>query len=337
MKSRIALFLVSTLLWNGQLQAADVKIATMRLGTSWYVFGATLYQLLKTEVPTGTRVEVIAKGGGIGNPITVNSGKAAIGLSNVLTSQWAYEGHPEIYRGKKQSKLRAIAGGLNPVWLHAVVREDYIKKTGNDSLDKILRGNNPVRIVMKPRGSTVPVVADLLFDALGTSRQKIQSNRGRIIQVDPKQIPSIIRDRRADLYLDAVPLNHPTLTEITLTGKVRFLDIPEAAVKRLARQGLNPSEIPKSYPNQARPIQSVDLGTMIIANADLPEDLAYLITKTVCENADAMAKAHKAWAAFDPSDAWKPENTRIPLHPGAQRYYKEKGWLEGNDATKRFQ
>ncbi|MBT5708892.1 MAG: TAXI family TRAP transporter solute-binding subunit [Verrucomicrobia bacterium] len=324
----VSLFSVALAVSSHPAQAADLKIATMRLGTSWYVFGATLYQLLKPEVPKGTRVEVIAKGGGVGNPITVSSGKAAIGLSNVVTSKWAYDGHPDIYKGKRQNKIRALAGGLNPVWFSALVREDYIKKTGNDTLEKIFKSKKPVRIVMKPRGSTVPVIADLIFDSLDTNRKAIQAKGGRILQVDPKQIPSIIRDGRADLYLDAVPLGHPTLTEVSLTGKVRFLPLPNRTIDFLALRGLTPSVIPKTYKGQSAPTPSVDLGTLIIANATMSEDLAYIVTKTICENADAMAKAHKAWNSFNPSTAWKPENTGIPLHKGAIRYYREKGWLE---------
>ena len=61
----------------------------MRLGSSWYVFGATLYKLMRDEFPEESRIEVMAKGGGIGNPIMVDTGLADIGLSNVCTAVWA--------------------------------------------------------------------------------------------------------------------------------------------------------------------------------------------------------------------------------------------------------
>jgi TRAP-type uncharacterized transport system substrate-binding protein len=67
------------------------------------------------------------------------------------------------------------------------------------------------------------------------------------------------------------------------------------------------------------------MGTVLIANEILSDDLAHLITKTVCENRDKMAAAHKAWADFDPAVAGLEENTAMPLHPGAARYYQEKG------------
>jgi TRAP-type uncharacterized transport system substrate-binding protein len=38
---------------------------------------------------------------------------------------------------------------------------------------------------------------------------------------------------------------------------------------------------------------------------------------------------HQAWKEFEPEEAWKPENNAIPLHPGAAKYYRERGWLKG--------
>jgi uncharacterized protein len=67
----------------------------------------------------------------------------------------------------------------------------------------------------------------------------------------------------------------------------------------------------------------------IIAHKSLPDDVAYLVTKTVVENKDELLKAHQAFGDFVPEDAWKPENNGIPLHPGAERYYRERGWLKG--------
>lgn len=307
--------------------AQTIKIGAMRLGSSWYVFGATLAKLLKDNLPAGTEVEVIAKGGGVGNPISVDQGKATIALANVATAVWARQGHPVVYKGKKYGNIRALVGGLNSVWVTAMVKEDYIAKTGSDSLEKILLGDKPVRIVMKPAGSSVPVVADMIMAAMGVSRADITKKGGKIIQVSAKQIPALMRDNRADLYFETAVRGHPAVTETSLTANVRFLDLPDSVLAKLAKEGLNPTPLPQWFKGQSGPTKAVDLGTLIIANKSMSDDLAYLITKTIVENKDAMARAHKAWGSFKPELAGKPEKTGIPLHPGAARYYKEKGWL----------
>ena len=159
------------------LKAETIKIQAMRLGSSWYIFGATLSSLLQDNLPKGTTVEVVPKGGGVGNPISVSKEPSKIGLANVATVVWAWNGHPVVYKGKQYQNIRALVGGLNSVWITAMVREAYIKKTGNDTLEKILLSGKPVRVVMKPAGSSVPVVADMVLKAMGTSREKIISIR----------------------------------------------------------------------------------------------------------------------------------------------------------------
>jgi TRAP-type uncharacterized transport system substrate-binding protein len=163
------------------LKAETIKIQAMRLGSSWYIFGATLSSLLQENLPEGTTVEVVPKGGGVGNPISVSKDASKIGLANVATVVWAWNGHAVVYKGKQYQNIRALVGGLNSVWITAMVREAYIKETGNDTLEKILLSGKPVRVVMKPAGSSVPVVADMVLKAMGTSREKIVSNGGKII------------------------------------------------------------------------------------------------------------------------------------------------------------
>ncbi len=324
----IVTLLITITLFSSQAYAMNLKIQAMRLGSSWYVFGATLTKLLNDVLPAGTKAEVVPKGGGVGNPISVNNDAEKIGLSNVATVVWAYQGNSDVYKDKTYTDVRALVGNLNSVWVTAIARNEYIKKTGSDTLEKVLLSGKPVRIVMKPAGSSVPVVADMILEAMGTSRDKIEANGGKIIQVGAGQIPSLMRDGRADLYFETAIKGHPALTETTLTSDVRFLDLPDGVLKKLSKQGLNPRSFPKWFKGQSGPTMAVDLGTVLIANKNISDEIAYLITKTLCENKEAMVAAHKAWAAFAPEEAWKPENVGIPLHPGAARYYKEKGWMK---------
>ena len=190
-----------------------ITIGAMPPGTSWYVFAATLAQLLQRSLPDATRVEVVARGGGIGNPILVDRGEETIAIAQAATAAWAYAGNPVAYE-REHRNLRALVGGLNRVWMAAMLTEEYIGRTGNDTLKKALVAGEPLRIVMKPRGSTVPVVADMLFESLGTSRSEFVERGGKITQVSANQVASIFRDGRADLYLETAIRGHPTVTEV---------------------------------------------------------------------------------------------------------------------------
>ncbi len=301
-----------------------IRIGAMPVGSGWYVAASTLEKTLRPVI--GSRpIEVIPRGGGVANPVVVDTGKAEIALSNVQTSQLAAKGDA-LYGGKKAENIRALVGGLNPVFLGVLVRNDFVQKTGLDTFDKIMTSGKPVRILMKPQGSNVPPAVDAVLAAYGLDRAKIKANGGDVIQVDVAQTPAIMRDGRADVLIDTVLRGHPMITELALTADVRFMDLSPKALDALAKVGVKPSEIPVWFKGQTAPTKSGDFGTVLIANKSLPDDLAYNITKTVIEQMPEMAKSYPAWSSFKPDQAGKAENTGIPLHPGAARYYKERGF-----------
>jgi TRAP transporter TAXI family solute receptor len=311
------------------LAAEPLRLGAMPLNTWWYVGGGAIANLVQSKLPAGMTIEVLARGGGIANPVVTNENKTQIAFSNVATAAWARMGEEEIYKGKKHEDIRALVGGINSVYIVAMLREDYIKKTGNDTLEKALADKN-LRVIMKPAGSSVPPVARMIAQTLGASIDTIRKD-GRLIQVDAAQTTSMLRDGRADLYFESAAKGHPAVTELTLTVDMRFVDIPDKTLAVLAKNGLKPSPMPAFFKGQNGPVKAVDLGTMIIAHKSLPDDVAHLVTKTIVENKADLVKAHQAFGEFVPENAWKPENNAIPLHPGAAKYYRERGWLK--DAT----
>lgn len=304
-----------------------LSIGAMPPGTSWYVFAATLARLLESQLPADINIEIMARGGGTGNPTLVQRNLVTMAISQLATAVWARDGHPEAFHSKRHPGLRALVGGLNSVWATAMVTRSYLSATGADTLEKALLSPKAPRIVMKPPGSTVPIVADMILESLGTGRADIKARGGDIIQVSANQIPDLLRDGRADLYFETALKGHPTVTEIATTVGVHFLDLPDSVISDLARHGLKPSLLPVWFKGQTQPTKAVDCGTILIAHQDLPEERAYLITRTVCENRGAMVQAHRAWADFDPARGGSLEATGIPLHDGAARYFREKAWI----------
>jgi TRAP transporter TAXI family solute receptor len=207
-----------------------------------------------------------------------------------------------------------------------MARNEFIKRTGLDTVDKIFTSGKPVRILMKPQGSNIPPAVDAILAAYGLDRDKIKANGGEIIQVDTSQTPAIMRDGRADILIDTILRGHPMITEVALTADVTFLDMSPKALDALAGVGVKPSQFPEWFKGQTGPVKSGDFGTVLIAHKDLPDDVAYQITKTVIEKMPEMAKDYPAWSNFKAEEAGKRENTGIALHPGAARYFKERGF-----------
>jgi TRAP transporter TAXI family solute receptor len=316
---------LAALVMTGTAAASDtLRIGAMPVGSGWYVAASTLEKNLKPVLGNRT-IEIIPRGGGVANPIVVDTGKAEIALSNVQTSLLAAKGD-ELYKGNKAENIRALVGGLNPVFIGVMARNEFIKRTGLDTVDKIFTSGKPVRILMKPQGSNIPPAVDAILAAYGLDRDKIKANGGEIIQVDTSQTPAIMRDGRADILIDTILRGHPMITEVALTADVTFLDMSPKALDALAGVGVKPSQFPEWFKGQTGPVKSGDFGTVLIAHKDLPDDVAYQITKTVIEKMPEMAKDYPAWSNFKAEEAGKRENTGIALHPGAARYFKERGF-----------
>lgn len=305
--------------------AQEIRIGAMREGSSWYVFAATLEQMIEPIFGDNT-VEVIARGGGVANPMVVQSGKAEIALSNVATAVWAKTGAP-IYEGKSAPDIRALVGGLNNVYVGIMARKEFIDAAGTSDFAAIVKSGKPFRLLMKPTGSSAVPAAQMLLEAYGSSFEKLKAAGGDIIQVAEAQIADSLRNGNADIYVDTMIKGHPTITEVNLTADMVFLDVPKEAMDLLAKNGLTPGKYGPWFDDQKEANTGANLGTVLIANASLDEDKAYQITKALVENAETLGNAHAAWKFFKPENAWKAENVGIELHPGAIRYYKERGWM----------
>src|SRR5690606_7372501 len=88
-----------------------------------------------------------------------------------------------------------------------------------------------------------------------------------------------------------------------------------------------PGEIPAgSYSGMVKePVRTVAVNTTLAVHKDVPEEIVYRITKIIAENADRVRATHDSAQVFDPATAW--QHVGAPLHPGAERYYREAGYL----------
>ncbi|MBL4813296.1 MAG: TAXI family TRAP transporter solute-binding subunit [Rhodobacteraceae bacterium] len=309
------------------ISAQDIRIGAMREGSAWYIFAATLEQIIEPILGANS-VEVIARGGGVANPLVVQAGNAEIALSNVASAVWAYEG-ADVYDGRSAPDIRALVGGLNSVYVGVIARQDFLDSRGTTDLEQLLTSTDPIRVLMKPVGSSAVPVAAMIFESVGTSADEIRANGGDIIQVGAGQIADQMRNNNADIYIDTMLRGHPTITEVALTVPVQFLDLPDGMEAVAADNGLTIGSYGPWFEGQGDAgTIGANLGTVLIASTALDDETAYLITKALIENAEALKNSHGAWSRFDPSQAWTVINTGIPLHAGAERYYREIGLIE---------
>lgn len=300
----------------------NLAIATLDAGSAWYVYGATIAELLRKALPPGSNVDVKPFAGGVGNAKLVARNETPIGLSFTITNRWAFEGK-EAYDTPLEN-LRGLVGGLDTYYLVAVVA----RRLNIASLRDVKERRLPVRVYSQPVGSLGEFGGRQLLRAYGITYADIRSWGGSTTHVGYNVIVDAFKDGRADVLLAVITPKHPSVSEIATFTDVAFLGLEPEVVKTLAPLGYTPTTMPANlFKGQAQPVSTVGFPTVVITNKDLPEPVAYTVTKTIVENKDALVRGHAGLAAFDPPTAWQPEKVGIPLHPGAERLYREKGWM----------
>jgi TRAP transporter TAXI family solute receptor len=314
---------VSTVVAQAPSSPVNLSFATLDTGSAWYVYGATMAELLRKTLPAGSNIDVKPRSGGVGNPRLVARNETPLGLAFTVTNRWAIEGK-EAYTEKLEN-LRALVGGLDTYYLVAMAT----KKLGISSVREIKDKKLPVRVYTQPVGSLGEFAGRQLLRATGIGYNEIKGWGGTTTHVGYNVIIDAFKDGRADILFAVITPKHPSVSEIVSSVDVEFLGLDADTAAALQPLGYTAATMPAdTFKNQTKPVSTVGFPTVVITNKDLPEPIAYTVTKTVVENKDALVRAHGGLAAFDPPTAWQPAKVGIPLHPGAERLYREKGWMK---------
>jgi TRAP transporter TAXI family solute receptor len=301
----------------------NLAFATLDTGSAWYVYGATIAELLRKTLPPGSNIDVKPRAGGVGNPRLVAKNETPLGLSFTVTNRWGYEGK-EAY-SEKLENIRALVGGFDTYYLVAMAT----KKLGITSVREIREKKLPVRVYTQPVGSLGEFAGRQLLRATGLGYNEIKAFGGSTQHVGYNVIIDAFKDGRADILFAVVTPKHPSVSEIVSSVDVEFLGLDPEIAKAMLPLGYTAASMPpETFKGQTKAVSTVGFPTVLITNKELPEPVAYTVTKTVLENKDALVRGHGGLAEFNPRTAWQPEKVGIPLHPGAERAYREKGWMK---------
>ena len=303
--------------------ALRLKIATLDAGSSWYGYGATFAELIRRQLPSGSRIDVLPYAGSIGNPTLIARGEADLGLCMGVTAGWAY--HGKFAFDEEHKGLRALAGGLDRYYYAVIARRDL----NLGSLREIRDRKAAVRVVTQTAGTLNSVQCFQLLGAYGISAEDIRRFGGDILQTSTDVIAAAMRDGRADLWFQPVTAGHPSVMEVAASIKVKFLRLEPEVIRRLVETYGYTADVlpPGSFPGQEQEIPLIGCSTCLFASERLPEPVAYAAARAVCEGEKQLKAAYKGMAAFEPAKAWDPKISGLPLHPGAERYYREKGYI----------
>jgi uncharacterized protein len=301
----------------------NLAFATLDTGSAWDVYGATMAELLRKALPAGSNIDVKPRSGGVGNPRLVAKNETPLGFAFTISNRWAYEGK-EAY-DQTLDNLRGLVGGLDRYYLVAVTA----KKLGLNSVKDVKDKRIPIKMVTQPVGSLGEFAGRQLLRAYGVTYSDIKSWGGSTQHVGYNIIIDAFKDGRADVLFAVVTPKHPSVSEIVSSVDVKFVGLEPDMIAALAPLGYTAATMSaETFKSQNEPVKTVGFPTVLITNQELPEPIAYTVTRTIVDNKDALVRGHAGLAEFDPQRVWEPAKVGVPLHPGAERAYREKGWMK---------
>ena len=288
-------------------QPKTMTLGTASVGGTYFVYGGVVAKILTDK--TGIQVSTQQTQGPNQNVILVEDGKIELGMTTMGIALQAWTGTGDWTKGKKYDAIRA----LFPMYdtpLQCVA----LKKSGITSF-KQLDGKT---VGVGPKAGTPGTYFPLIFDALGM-KATIRNGQGA-------DMGSQLGDGILEAFCFGAGLPIPIFSQLDAEKEVVFFTWTDAEREAIRKKmpEFSDSVIPKgTYKSMAADQKTVGLYNFAIANKSMSDDVAYLVTKTILENNAAMVQGHAAAAETIAANA--KANTFLPFHPGAVRYYKEKG------------
>ncbi len=302
--------------------AADgsrLTFASGPVGGDWYSLGGSIGEIIKQSIP-GTQVTVTT-GGGISNGPLVEKGKHDLGLSQAMLYH-AQLNQLEPYATLPPAKNLSAIGYVGYVYqAHFLVRENSPLK----SIEQMIKEKHPVRMVLTTRAATPELAVRRMLAEYGVTYEDIESWGGKISFVGFAEAESLISDGHCDVYVGPVL---GAIVQMVTTNKMRLLPWDEAVIERVCEKYAYSKEVLPAgkYNFVEKDTPCIAESNIVVVRSNMPEELVYNITKAICEHADTIRASGAAYTHFDPRQLVV--NVGGPLHPGAEKYYREQGWIK---------
>ncbi len=298
-------------------------------GTSGYSFIAVLSRFLQEAMPAA-KITVVPRGGTMSNPTSLDQGKGTLAYASSTTAEWAWKGMPGVYDAYGTHKnIRAVSvGQMNNIYGFVAVRKEFVDKTGADSLEKLLTLKDKPRVGIRPPGViAVPAFIEF-FKLMGVSMEDFRKE-GKLVQTQIPQMSEMLRDNRMDVCLEFVPLQHPGFTELALTNNLVFMPLPDKVLKAGAALGMTPTTMPAgSYKGMDQPYKTFSTSAAFLAHKDAPDNVVYQLAKSMVERRKELIAECPSVSDWEPEKDHSRAGLSLPLHPGAEKYYREIGWIK---------
>ncbi len=286
----------------------------------YYPLGQALEAIYAGALPQ-SRVQHQSTAASVENLNLIQAGRAEVAftLGDALSDAW--RGNAEIGFPQKLDRLRTI-GGLYSNYIQIVASKESGIKTLAD-----LKGKRVS--VGAPRSGT-EVNARAIFTAAGlgyAGPQNLGSGFAQVQFLPFGQSVDLIKNRQLDATLISAGLGVAAIRDVATTTDIVIVAIPAEIIAKINDAAYQPATMPaNTYKGQDAAVETIQIKNFLVTSDRVSADMVYTMTKAMFDNLDRMVASAAAAKAIDVKTAF--QNPPVPLHPGAERFYRERGLLK---------
>ncbi len=292
-------------------RAQDQFINVLTGGTSgvYYPLGVALSKIYGEKID-GVRTQVQSTKASVENLNLLQQGKGEIALTLGDSLKLAWEGDAEAGFATKLDKLRGIAA-VYPNYIQIVAS----KESGINSLAD-LKGKS---LSVGAAKSGTELNARAIFKAAGMSYDDLAKTE----YLPFAESVELIKNRQLDATLQSAGLGVASIKDLATSVDVTVVAVPAPVVEALGAPYVSATIPAGTYSGQDAEVATVAVSNFLVTHSDVSDEVAYEMTKQLFENLGDLQAAHAAAKSISLEGAL--EGMPIPLHPGAEKFYKEKG------------
>ncbi|WP_287365925.1 TAXI family TRAP transporter solute-binding subunit [Thauera sp.] len=300
-----------------QAQQQFITIGTGGVTGVYYAAGGAICRLVnKDRAQHGMRCSVESTGGSVYNVNTIKAGELDFGVAQSDVQFNAVKGEAQFKDAGPVGELRAVFA-LHPEPLTILARKETGATKMEDFKGKRFNVGNP--------GSGQRATMEMLLPALGMSTRDFSLAS----ELKPDEHGAALCDNKIDGF--AYTVGHPAanIQDPTTTCGAKLVPLTGEGVEKLIAQYpyFAHATVPGGlYANNPEPTNTFGVVATFVSSTRVSDEVVYTMVKAVFDNFEEFKKLHPAFANLDPQQMIK-EGLSAPLHDGAVRYYKEKGWM----------
>jgi len=283
-------------------------------GTSgvYYPLGVALSEIYAKGIE-GSRTQVQATKASVENLNLLQQGKGEIAFALGDSVALAAAGNTEAGFPGKLDKLRGIAA-IYPNYIQIVASQESGIKSLADLKGKSLSVGAPA--------SGTELNARAIFAAAGMKYEDL----GKVEYLPFAESVELIKNRQLDATLQSAGLGVASIRDLSTSVPINVVAVPAADVAKIGAPYIAVVIPAGTYEGQTADVETAAVGNFLITHDGVSDETAYQMTKLLFEHLDQMVAAHAAAKGIDPAKAL--DGMPVPLHPGAEKYYRETGLLK---------